>query len=407
MKYGLLGYPLSHSYSPKIHSKFGSYPYELFEVEPSALDDFFANSDFSGINVTAPYKKKVMAYCDELTPCAKLVGCVNTIVRAKNGKLIGHNTDYYGFSYMLNTSGISVRGKKVLVLGSGGAASTVFTVLTEMGATPIIISRTGENNYATLDQHKDAVAIVNATPVGMYPDTLVTLVNPAQFPNLVAVLDLIYNPARTKLLMEAEALGIITVNGLGMLVAQAKQSAEWFIDTKIPDETIQSVQQDLIRESGNIILVGMPGCGKSTIGRKLAEQMQREFVDLDEVIAKQYGVSPAEMIRSLGEDYFRQVESTVIKEYGKRSFLVIATGGGCVTRPENYAPLHQNGTIIWLQRDINLLETQGRPLSTNTNLSQLYCVRQPMYARYSDFQVSNNGSVDKTVAAILLLEGIS
>lgn len=407
MKYGLLGYPLSHSYSPKIHSKFGSYSYELFEVEPNALDDFFANSDFSGINVTAPYKKRVMSYCNELTPCAKSVGCVNTIIRDINGKLIGHNTDYYGFSYMIDTSGVSLSGKKVLILGSGGAADTAVTVLSEIGARPIIISRTGGNNYGNLDRHKDAAAIVNATPVGMYPETLVTLVNPAQFPNLVAVLDLIYNPARTKLLMEAESLGIVTVNGLGMLVAQAKQSAEWFMDTKIPDETIQSVQQDLIRKSGNIILIGMPGCGKSTIGRKLAAQMQREFVDLDEVIAKQYGAIPAEMIQSLGEDYFRQVESTVIKEYGKRSSLVIATGGGCVTRPENYAPLHQNGTIIWLQRDINLLETQGRPLSTNTNLSQLYCVRKHMYERYSDFQISNNGNVDETVADILLLEGIS
>lgn len=404
MRYGLLGYPLSHSYSPKIHSKFGSYSYELFEVPPEKLESFFTDACFSGLNVTLPYKKTVMKYCDELTDCARAVGSVNTIVRTQDGRLIGHNTDYFGFSYMVQSCGLSFSGEKVLVLGSGGASVAVNAVLSALGAIPIIISRTGKNNYHNLERHRDAFAIVNATPVGMYPNNMESLIQLDQFPNLSVVIDLIYNPARTKLLMDAESLSIATVNGLGMLVAQAKESAEWFTGSEIPNSKIQSIQAELTKESRNIILVGMPGCGKSTIGKCLAAHMHREFVDLDDVIFKEQGITPAEIIQNHGEEYFRCLETDVIKRYGQKSSLVISTGGGCVTRQENYPLLHQNSVIIWVQRDLNQLATEDRPLSIGADLQEMYSLRKPLYAKFSDFVVDNCSNIDDAVSAILAME---
>ena len=273
MKCGLLGRKLGHSYSPQIHAYLGSYRYDLFEREPEAVEDFLKNEDFSAINVTIPYKKTVMPYC-RLTPVAEYMGSVNTIVRQKDGTLLGHNTDYFGFTSMVHRSGLDPKGKKCLVLGSGGASVTAVAVLREMGANVIVISRSGEDNYDNLDRHKDAAMICNCTPVGMYPNNGIRPVNLALFPQLEGVLDMIYNPTRTQLLMDAAERGLVHINGLWMLVAQAKEAAEWFLGQKLPVSLIESVYRKIQLQMENIILVVMPGCGKSTIGKSLAAEFR-------------------------------------------------------------------------------------------------------------------------------------
>jgi len=406
MKCGLLGQKLGHSYSPQIHKSLGDYPYALFEVEPQDLEDFLVNGDFTGINVTIPYKKSVIPYCAELSETAQKLGAVNTIVRKSDGGLIGHNTDCFGFRSMLEKSGLSVNRKKVLVLGSGGASATVTAVLSEAGAETVIISRSGENNYTNLHLHADAAVIVNTTPVGMYPNTRVSPVDLSAFPALEGVLDVIYNPARTQLLLDAENRGLVTMNGLWMLVAQAKESAEWFAGKKIPDSAISTIYDVLRKQMENIILIGMPGCGKTTVGKLLAERLCRTFVDLDAEIKKAAGVTIPEIFDKDGEEGFRKVESAVIAEFGKHSSLVISTGGGCVTRPENYPNLYQNGSIYWIRRNLDSLPTEGRPLSQKNKLDEMYRIRKPMYASFADHTVDNDQSPEHTVNAILKLEEI-
>jgi len=400
MKCGLLGRHLAHSYSPQIHSFLGEYPYQIFEKEPEEIGEFLNNGNFTGINVTIPYKKDVIPYLDELTDTAKRLGAVNTIVR-RNGKLIGHNTDYFGFRSMVERTGLCVGSKKVLVLGSGGASNTAVAVLEEMGVEVIVISRTGENHYGNLDLHADAAVIVNATPVGMYHNAGNSPVDLAQFPNLCGVLDIIYNPARTKLLMDAEQRGLVTENGLWMLVAQAKESAEWFTGNPIDDTRIKTIHTALRSQMENIVLIGMPGCGKSTVASLLAQITGRKAVDADAQIIKEAGCSIPEIFANSGEDAFRALETKVLARLGMESGLIIATGGGCVTREENYPLLHQNGRIFWLQRDTSLLPTDGRPLSQTMNLADMYRMRKPMYERFADVTVNNDGNMDDTVKAIL------
>ena len=404
MKCGLLGRHLAHSYSPQIHSFLGEYPYGIFEQEPDDVADFIKNGDYTGINVTIPYKKTVIPFLDKLTETAKKMGAVNTIVH-RDGMLIGHNTDYFGFASMVKKSGLSVAGKKVLVLGSGGASNTAVAVLREMGAEVVIISRSGENNYENLHLHSDAAVIINATPVGMYPNTGISPVELEVFPNLEGVLDIIYNPARTKLLLDAENRGLVTENGLWMLVAQAKESAEWFTGKAISDEMIGTIHRALKAQMENIILVGMPGCGKSTIATLLSASLGRPVVDADMEIQREAGCTIPEIFATGGEDAFRSLESVVLGKLGKESGSIIATGGGCVTRERNYPLLHQNGKIIWLQRDIDQLPTDGRPLSADGKLHQMYAIREPLYRRFADYTVSNNTTPEETVQKILLLLG--
>lgn len=404
MKCGLLGRTLSHSYSPLIHSNFGNYSYVLFEKEPEELEDFLRFGDFQGLNVTMPYKKDVIPYLDQISETAQKLGAVNTIIKSKDGKLVGHNTDYYGFYSMVQKSGLDVRGKKVLVLGSGGAAVTVVTVLRELSANVIMVSRTGENNYHNLNQHTDASVIVNATPVGMYPNTGVSSINLMLFPALEGVLDIVYNPARTQLLLDAENMGLITENGLWMLIAQAKESAEWFLNASLPDNDIPRVYQILKSKMENIVLIGMPGCGKSTVGKHLSEIMGKKFVDTDFEIEKTAGISIPEIFVQFGEEGFRKIETEVLKSIGKESGLIIATGGGCVTKEVNYPLLHQNGRIIWLQRDLRLLPTDGRPLSQTASLLNMYQVREPMYRAFADHIIPNDATPQKAAEAILSLE---
>lgn len=401
VKCGLLGRHLSHSYSPAIHSFFGDYPYDLFEKEPEELENFLKNGDFTGLNVTIPYKKAVIPYLDELTPTARKLGAVNTILRRPDGSLLGHNSDPAGFRYLLTKSGLDVSRKKVLVLGSGGASRTAVSVLEESGALVTVISRSGEDNYENLSRHYDARVIVNTTPVGMYPNTGHEPLEPEHFPDLEGILDLIYNPERTQLMLDAENLMVPAWSGLWMLIAQAKESAEYFLGKQLPDTLLEEIHRSLTARMRNIVLIGMPGCGKSTIGRLLAEKTGRAFADSDEKIRELAGKSPEEVLNQDGEEVFRDWETRALIAQGKESGLVIATGGGCVTQLRNYPFLHQNGTIFWLQRELDKLPTDGRPLSRGNGLKALFAKRKILYQAFSDYEISNDGTPEETVSSIL------
>lgn len=401
MRCGLLGKKLGHSYSPQIHAKLGDYPYLLHEKAPEELENFLKNGDFTGLNVTIPYKKAVIPYCESLSDRAKHLGAVNTIVRRADGSLVGHNTDFFGFSAMVKKSGLEPAKKKCLVLGSGGASVTAVAVLQEMGAEVIVISRSGENHYGNLSRHGDAAILVNATPVGMYPDTGVSPVDLGLFPKLEGVLDLIYNPARTALLQQAERRGLIAENGLWMLVAQAKESAEWFTGQALDDRLIASIHGHLKRQMENIVLIGMPGSGKSAVAAALAEKTGKRVVDADAAIVEKAGMSIPAIFSLHGEAGFRDIETEVLESLGKQSGIILATGGGCVTRAENYPLLHQNGTIFCLERDLTKLPTDGRPLSQTGSLEKMYQVRKPLYDGFADYHIDNNGDLKDTVRRIL------
>lgn len=406
MQCGLLGEKLSHSYSPQIHRFLGQYAYSLYEVAAEEVGNFVNSGTFSGINVTIPYKKTVIPYCQTLSDRAQLLGSVNTIVRQEDGSLFGHNSDYFGFSYLLQHVGVNVENKKALVLGSGGSSVTVCAVLRDAGADVVVISRSGKNNYSNLHLHKDASLIVNTTPVGMYPNNGNSPIDLSVFSCLECVLDIIYNPARTQLLLDAEHLGIPNANGLRMLIAQAKESAQYFTGKEIPDAVIEDIYRVLRNQEENLILVGMPGSGKSTIGKALAKSLHKTFIDADDEITKCAGMPIPEIFRTQGEPGFRRIETEVLRELGKKSRCVIATGGGCVTIPDNYQLLHQNGTIVWIQRDITQLPTVGRPLSQTQSLVQMHETRMPKYQAFADIVIQNNGSVDDAYQKIMtLLEG--
>ncbi|MBQ7331291.1 MAG: shikimate kinase [Oscillospiraceae bacterium] len=401
MNCGLLGRKLGHSYSKEIHAHLGAYSYRLIEKEPEELDAFFAQGDFTGLNVTMPYKKTVIPYLSQLSSVAEEMGAVNTIVRRADGSLIGHNTDYFGFQTMLKTSGVSIPGKKALVLGSGGAAVTAVQVLKNAGAEVITVSRTGENNYQNLFLHADAALIVNATPVGMYPNTGKAPLDVSQFPKLEGVLDLIYNPARTQLMLDAENLGIPCYNGLLMLVAQAKESAEWFTQTQIPDSKIGEIHRILKCKMENLILIGMPGCGKTTVGKLLSEKTGQPFIDADAYLENHFQKSIPDIFAQEGEEAFRLMETQVLEILGKGSGAIIATGGGSVTQERNYPLLHQNGTLFCLERGLDKLATEGRPLSKSGKLAQMYEARRPMYQRFADHLIDNNGEPCRAAEEIL------
>lgn len=402
LKCGLLGQKLGHSYSPAIHGMLAGYDYQLFEREPEQLEDFLKNGDWDGINVTIPYKKAVLPYCAELSDTARRIGSVNTIVRRPDGSLYGDNTDAYGFESLVGKSGIDVRGKKALVLGSGGASVTVVAVLKLLGAASVtVISRGGEDNYDNLDKHADARIIANTTPVGMYPNNGQAAVDLAQFPQCEGVLDVVYNPARTALLLQAEKLGIPCAGGLYMLVAQAKRSSELFTGSSIPDSEIGRIEKVLSGQMKNIVLVGMPSSGKSTLAAALGERLGRPVYEADALIEQEADMDIPAIFARYGEGHFRALETEILSRLGKLSGAVISTGGGCVTREENYDLLHQNGTIVWLQRGTEKLDKTGRPLSLKNDLNEMYQKREPMYRRFADAAVDNNGSVEATLAQIL------
>lgn len=392
--YGLLGEKLGHSFSPQIHALLGDYEYKLFEVAPENLGDFLRSGTFKGLNVTIPYKKAVMPYLAEISENAKAIGSVNTITVLPNGTLRGDNTDYDGFLYLVRRSGVSVAGKKALVLGTGGASLPVKKVLSDLGAREIIsISRTGENNYQNLEKHFDADLIVNTTPVGMYPNNLQSPLSLDGFTQLSGVLDIVYNPQKTQLILDAEQRGIPAFSGLTMLVAQAKRAAELFLNTNIDDRKNDEIYETLSRQMKNIVLVGMPGCGKSTVGKALAKRLSRPFFDADQEIVKRAGKSIPEIFQTEGEAGFRKIETEVLFDLCRQSGAVIATGGGAVTVPKNHGILRQNSLVVFINRDIAVLPTNGRPLSEQNDLHEMFRQRLPLYRAVCDYEVDGNSKI--------------
>lgn len=398
---GLLGEKLGHSYSPQIHSLMADYEYKLYEKTPEQLEDFLKKGQWNGLNVTIPYKKTVFGFCDNVSSLAQKTGSINTLVKDGQGRIYGDNTDAFGFERLMAKNGIDPAGMKTLILGNGGACASVKAVLEMKGADVCVISRKGKDNYNNLDLHKDVRLIVNTTPVGMYPDTDKSPVDLRLFPKCEAVLDIIYNPARTKILMQAEELGIKCANGLYMLSAQAKRSSELFAGGQLPDKIIDEITDRLSYEMQNIVLIGMPGSGKSTVAESLAKLTGRDIAELDEEFTRKYGISPAQCLKENEEGYFRQLESEVIREFSKKSGMILSTGGGCVTVPANYPLLHQNSVIIWIRRDLEKLPTEGRPLSQKNNLEDMYRLRKPLYEKFADHAVDNDTDADETANRIL------
>lgn len=402
LKCGLLGEKLGHSYSPQIHSMLADYEYKLFEKSPEELEDFLKSGEFDGLNVTIPYKKSVMPYCAELSPTAAQIGSVNTIVRRSDGSLYGDNTDAFGFENLIVHNGIEVKGKKALVLGTGGASVTAQAVLKNLGASEVVvISRRGEDNYENIAKHADAEIIANTTPVGMYPNNGKAAVDLTQFPKLSGVLDVVYNPARTALLLQAEKLCIPCAGGLYMLVSQAKRSCELFTGKSIPDSEIDRIERVLSHQMQNIVIIGMPGSGKTAVSTMLAERLGRKIFDTDTIVSEKAGMTIPEIFAAQGEAGFRKLETEATAEVGKLSGNIISTGGGVVTVADNYELLHQNGVIVWIERDTNKLARDGRPISLSSDLNELYAARLPLYEHFADIKADNNGDINDTVNAIM------
>lgn len=391
-RFGLIGYPLGHSFSPKIHRRLGSWPYELHPLQPEELAPFLQAGEFSGLNVTLPYKTAVIPYCGELSPIARRIGSVNTILRRPDGTLYGHNTDYDGLRGLLEQAGLAQEftDRKVLVLGSGGASLTARTVAQDLGAGEVVvISRSGPDHYGNLDRHADARFILNTTPVGMYPNTGKAPLDLKLFPLCRGVCDIVYNPARTQLILDAQQLDIPAVGGLGMLVGQAKAAAELFLDRKLERGLAAAITREIRNETENMVLIGMPGCGKSTVGRALADRTGRRLVDIDQELEQELGCAIPDFFAQKGEAAFRQAESEMLARFCRESGLVIACGGGAVTVPENIDVMRQNGRLVYLRRPLEELPTEGRPVSQSRPLEELFAQRRPLYESAADLTVDN------------------
>ena len=408
MKFGLLGEHLGHSYSPQIHRELHGLEYRLYEVPRGQVESFLNTTELEGINVTIPYKQTVMPFCAEVSGISRRIGCVNTLVRKPEG-WYGYNTDYDGFCYMLKEAGIDPAGRKVLVFGNGGASLTARTALKDLGASEIIIisRRLPEKNdvqadtYDRLFRYSDAEIVINTTPVGMYPGNGEKPADLRMFPKCKGVADVIYNPAQTALLLQAEELGIPHTGGLGMLTAQAWRSAELWLGNRIADDRGREIRRKLEKEMQNIVLIGMPGCGKTSIGRILQEKTGRRFIDTDETVEKTTGRKIPDIIGEDGEESFRSLETKAIENAGKESGCIIATGGGCVTKDRNYSPLHQNGRIIWIRRDLSLLTKEGRPLSRSLAAEEMYAARKDLYASFSDIVLDNDTTLEEAADRIM------
>lgn len=403
MTYGLIGEKLTHSHSPRIHKALAGYDYQLKELTPEELPAFLEAKNFKGLNVTIPYKKTVIPYCAALGEGAKRIGSVNTLVVRPDGSLYGDNTDYYGFCHTARRSGVDFQGRHVLILGSGGTSLTAFRAAEDLGAASVTrVSRSGEVNYENVYQRRETEIVVNTTPVGMFPRNGEKALELGRFPRLKGVVDVVYNPLRTAFLLEAEALGVPSAGGLPMLVAQAKRAAELFTGETIPMERMEQVLREVRAGVTSIVLVGMPGSGKSTVGTLAARRLGREFVDADQEIAARAGMDIPAIFRRYGEDHFRRLETEVLGDLGKRGGIVLATGGGAVLRGENLPLLRQNGRIYRILRDVDTLSTDGRPLSTSAErLREMEAERAPFYQAAADVCIDNNGSLTDTVEAII------
>ena len=400
--FGLLGEKLGHSFSPIIHRYLGDYEYQLYEISPREFDAFMTQRRFDGLNVTIPYKQAVIPYCATLSDEAREIGSVNTIIKDEDGMLHGHNTDYHGFCVMLEHGGIEPDGRKTLVLGDGGSARTIRAALNGLGAKEIVtISRRGGNHYGNIDKHYDADMIVNTTPVGMYPDNASSPLPLQGFGRLSGVADLIYNPLRTKLQLDAGRINVPCVNGLTMLVAQAEKASRLFCGGPARPELVDTILSELIRKTRNIALIGMPGCGKSTAGRELATLMGRPFADIDEMIEASTGKSIPDIFARDGEEAFRLLETRILSDEAKKTGMVIATGGGVVTQQENLDLLRQNSLIVYLRRELPELVSAGRPLSESIGVKTLASQRLPLYETWSDHVIDTHSDPDRTAGRIL------
>ena len=403
MEYGLIGEKLGHSYSQMIHARLADYRYELKEVAPERLDAFIEARNFRGLNVTIPYKQAVMKHCAELSPEAMEVGSVNTLIVRPDGSLFGHNTDIDGFIYMLRRGEIDPAGAKAVILGSGGTSLTARAALTRLGAREIVtVSRKGPVDYAALyAEHADAEILVNATPVGMYPKNGASPVELDRLPKVRGVADVIYNPEKTALILAAQAKGIPAVLGLSMLVAQAREAAELFAGHAIPAGRVEDIVSEIGAQTLNLILIGMPGCGKSTLGQAVAAALQREFVDCDAEIVRRAGKSIPEIFAQDGEGAFRALESGVLADVCRGHGLVISTGGGAVLRAENRDAMRQNGRVCLIRRALALLPRDGRPLSASEDaVARLWEARRAAYETAADFPVENDGTVEEAAEKI-------
>ena len=403
MKFGLLGRTLGHSFSPRIHSALGNTNYELFEREPSQLQEFFDDPELQGINITFPYKVNALEACDVVDPRAERIGCVNTMVR-KDGKWHGYNTDYDGFVFTLQHAGIDVSDKECIILGDGASSATVHVALEDLGAKNIVhLSRKTAPFYGDApNYYETAQIIINCTPIGMYPHNPANLINITQFSKLEGVVDLIYNPRRTILLLQAEMMEIPHCDGLPFLVAQGVEAANHFQGESFGTKEIEQILRDMRCEKENIILIGMPGVGKTTVGKALGEEMGRTCVDVDQELEKEIG-DISTYITEQGEPAFREKEAEMIAKLGTQTGLVISTGGGCVTVPKNFAHLRQNGRIYQLTQPIENLSTTGRVLSSGglDRLRELEEIRTPMYESFAQCIVEHKRNAPETVAAIL------
>lgn len=406
MKYGLIGERLGHSFSKEIHEGIADYTYELCEIAPDKLEGFFENPEFKGINVTIPYKEKAIPYLDFVSDKAKSIGAVNTVKNEK-GRLYGYNTDYMGMKALILKNNIDLKGKKALILGGGGTAKTGRVVLSDLGVREIVrVGRDIENPDVTYDEvvekHADAEFILNTTPVGMYPKNEGKIINVSDFPRLIGLIDVVYNPLRTNLVLEARKLGIPSEGGLYMLVSQAVYACEIFTGNKISDEVTKDTFDKIFKSKENIVLIGMPSSGKSTIGQYLAEKTGRALVDTDAEIVKKINMPISEYFAKYGEGAFRDVESEVIREIGAKNGLIIATGGGAILREDNVRYLKQNGRLYFLNRSLEkLIPTSDRPLSSDIEaLKRRYNERYNIYLSSADVTVDGDGTVSEVAEII-------
>ena len=407
MKYGLIGEKLSHSFSKEVHARLADYEYEICEIAKDKLPSFMEQKDFRAINVTIPYKEAVIPYLYYISDEAKAIGAVNTVVN-RDGKLYGYNTDFFGMSSLFDYMKLSVKNKKAVILGSGGTAKTANAVLKHLGASEVItVSRQEKEGVITYEdlysKHIDAEIIVNTTPVGMYPDNNSIPIDISKFRNLCGVVDAIYNPLRTGLVLAAKEREINAEGGLYMLVAQAVYASEIFLDTKYSSETLNDVYQSILAEKENIVLIGMPSSGKSTVGSILADKLSRPLYDTDALIVESEDKFISQIFKEVGKDGFRDIETRVIANISLQNGLIIATGGGAVLRKENVSKLKQNGKIFFLDRSPdNLLPTEDRPLSTTMEaMMKLYHERYPIYSAASDITVNGDNSPEDVATEII------